>query len=252
MPQASITLPPEILNNYATLAVWSKRQKNPEIAEAAARFWDTVINAFAGQTGGTGARTPKAPATPGATNKPRAARGPNKTTQSIIACITADTTGKGLTPTMIAAATSLAKEVVAKRLSSLEKSKQVSQKAGRFSIAGTGAPPVVARRQATVTSINAGARKARIRKTTPATNSGGISLADAVLQAVSALGQETQRAAVMAYLKTNFGLSPRPNHLGIAMNRHVTAKRLTKRGNLYSMPAAGYGTQPQGDLAAAG
>ncbi len=248
MPQAS-RIPPEILTNFAKLSVWTSRQNNAQITEDCLRFLNTVISAFAGESGSSSKE--RASSAAGTEKKTRAPRGPNKATQSIIACITADTTGKGLTPTMIATATSLAKDVVAKRLASLEKSKQVSQKNGRW-IAGTGAPLVVARRQATVTSINVGARKTRIRKTTPTTKSGAISLAAAVLQAVNALGPEAQPAAVMTYLKTNFGMSPRPNHLGISLNRHVTAKRLTKRGNLYSMPSSGYGTQPQGDLAAAG
>ncbi len=252
MPQAS-RIPPEILTNFAKLSVWSSRQNNAQITDDCLRFLNTVISAFAGESPGSASRERASSSVAGTEKKTRAPRGPNKATQSILACITADTTGKGLTPTMIATAASLAKDVVVKRLASLEKSKQLSQKAGRWSIAGAGTQPVVAaRRQATVTSINAGASKARIRKTSGTTKSGEISLANAVLQAVDALGPETQPAAVMTYLKTNFGLSPRPNHLGIAMNRHVTAKRLTKRGTWYSMPAAGYGTQPQGDLAAAG
>lgn len=250
MPQAS-RIPPEILTHFAKLSVWSSRQNNAQITDDCLRFLNTVISAFAGESPGSASRERASSSVAGTEKKTRAPRGPNKATQSILACITADTTGKGLTPTMIATAASLAKDVVVKRLASLEKSKQLSQKNGRWS-AGAAAPPAVARRQATVHSINAGASKTRIRKATPATNSGGISLADAVLQAVNALGQETQRAAVMAYLKTNFGLAPRDNHLAIAMNRHVTAKRLTKRGTLYSMPAAGYGTPSQGDLAAAG
>lgn len=248
MPQAS-RIPDEILTNLAKQSVWTIRQNNAQMTEDWLRYLNTAMTTFAGVAPGPSRE--RASSAAGTEKKTRAPRGPNKATQSIIAYITADTTGKGLTPTMIATATSLAKEAVVKRLASLEKSKQVSQKNGRWSIAGTGTPPVVARRrQATVTSINAGASGARGRKTTTAKS--GISLADAVVQALSALGQESTPDEVMTYVGKNFGLTPRSNHLSIALNRHARAKRIIKRGNQYSMPTAGYGTQPQGDLAAAG
>jgi hypothetical protein len=43
---------------------------------------------------------------------------------------------------------------------------------------------------------------------------------------------------IMAALKSDYGLTPRPNHLGIALQRHSRAGRLQERGGAWYTPGA--------------
>jgi hypothetical protein len=56
-----------------------------------------------------------------------------------------------------------------------------------------------------------------------------ISLSDATLRAVQAHGEGTTINDVMNYLSREFGMTVRPNHLGIALQRHRRAGRLEYR-----------------------
>jgi hypothetical protein len=56
-----------------------------------------------------------------------------------------------------------------------------------------------------------------------------VSLSDATLRAVLALGEGATASDVMNYLTREFGMTVRPNHLGIALQRLRRAGRLENR-----------------------
>jgi hypothetical protein len=63
-----------------------------------------------------------------------------------------------------------------------------------------------------------------------------LSLSDATLQAVGAHGEGATAAEVMTYLSRELGMSVRPNHLGIALQRHRRAGRLENRDQRWFLP----------------
>jgi hypothetical protein len=63
-----------------------------------------------------------------------------------------------------------------------------------------------------------------------------ISLSDATLRAVQAHGEGATANDVMNYLTREFGMTVRPNHLGIALQRHRRAGRLENRDQKWYMP----------------
>ncbi|HXC88600.1 MAG TPA: hypothetical protein VNV18_00415 [Stellaceae bacterium] len=65
---------------------------------------------------------------------------------------------------------------------------------------------------------------------------GAPSLSDATLQAVGAHGEGATAAEVMTYLSRELGMSVRPNHLGIALQRHRRAGRLENRDSRWFLP----------------
>jgi hypothetical protein len=56
------------------------------------------------------------------------------------------------------------------------------------------------------------------------------------LQAVGAHGEGATAAEVMTYLSRELGMSVRPNHLGIALQRHRRAGRLENRDSRWFLP----------------
>ena len=64
-----------------------------------------------------------------------------------------------------------------------------------------------------------------------------MALADAVLQAVEALGNNATADQVREYLAEHFGMQVRPNHLGMALARHRRAGRLQVVDGRWSMTA---------------
>jgi hypothetical protein len=64
----------------------------------------------------------------------------------------------------------------------------------------------------------------------------GLSLSDATLQAVGAHGDGATAADVMDYLSRQLGMTVRPNHLGIALQRHRRAGRLENRDQRWFLP----------------
>jgi hypothetical protein len=66
-----------------------------------------------------------------------------------------------------------------------------------------------------------------------------ISLSDATLRAVRAHGEGATANDVMNYLSREFGMSVRPNHLGIALQRHRRAGRLENRDQRWYAPQTG-------------
>ena len=68
----------------------------------------------------------------------------------------------------------------------------------------------------------------------------GLALGDAALRAVSANPQGASAEEVRAYLSREFGMQVRPNHLGMALQRHRRAGRLEQRdGRWWARAAAG-------------
>lgn len=63
-----------------------------------------------------------------------------------------------------------------------------------------------------------------------------VSLSDATLQAVQAHGEGATANEIMNYLSRQFGMSVRPNHLGIALQRHRRAGRLENRDQRWYLP----------------
>ncbi len=73
----------------------------------------------------------------------------------------------------------------------------------------------------------------------------GLSLSDATLRAIEAHGEGTTVAEILSYLSREFGMVVRPNHLGIALQRHRRAGRLESRDLrwLLAQPARGLSQQ---------
>ncbi len=85
---------------------------------------------------------------------------------------------------------------------------------------------------------SAAGRPAGTTKTTPmSAKKTDISLSAATLKAVQATRQEGADAkGIIDYLSQEFGMTVRPNHLGIALTRHGNAGRLEHRGTKWYMP----------------
>jgi hypothetical protein len=76
-----------------------------------------------------------------------------------------------------------------------------------------------------------GPRRARGGQQAPA-----VSLSDATLKAVQAHGEGATADDVLHYLSREFGMTVRPNHLGIALQRHRRAGRLENRDQRWYLP----------------
>jgi len=72
-----------------------------------------------------------------------------------------------------------------------------------------------------------GGRKPRAKPEVP--------LGDAALQAIEALGNEVSAEQVREYLGQHFGMQVRANHLGMALQRHRRAGRLSQDDGRWSM-----------------
>ena len=95
-----------------------------------------------------------------------------------------------------------------------------------------------------------GRRRGRPARTTPvaakqvarpAQPANALSLSDATLKAVGAHGKGATAAEVMSYLSRELGMSVRPNHLGIALQRHRRAGRLESRDSRWFLPQSAQG-----------
>ena len=64
----------------------------------------------------------------------------------------------------------------------------------------------------------------------------GLSLSDAALQAVAAHGGGATAGDISNYLARELGMTVRPNHLGIALQRHRRAGRLENRDQRWFAP----------------
>jgi len=63
-----------------------------------------------------------------------------------------------------------------------------------------------------------------------------LSMSDAILKAVQTHGEGASASEVLDYLSREFGMTVRPNHLGIALQRHRRAGRLENRDQRWHLP----------------
>jgi hypothetical protein len=85
----------------------------------------------------------------------------------------------------------------------------------------------------TAPAAAAGQRRARGGQQAPS-----VSLSDATLKAVQAHGAGATANEVLNYLSREFRMTVRPNHLGIALQRHRRAGRLESRDQRWYLPAS--------------
>ena len=97
--------------------------------------------------------------------------------------------------------------------------------------------PTDGRRARAATSA-ASARKRQQRRSgrRAAVRKPELSLGDATLRAVEALGTEASAQNVRDYLAKELRMQVRSNHLGMALQRHRRAGRLEQRGEHWSIP----------------
>jgi hypothetical protein len=93
-------------------------------------------------------------------------------------------------------------------------------------------------RPARTAATPAGERRPRAAASKTAS---ALSLSDATLKAVGAHGEGATAAEVMTYLSRELGMSVRPNHLGIALQRHRRAGRLENRDSRWFLPHSALG-----------
>jgi hypothetical protein len=108
---------------------------------------------------------------------------------------------------------------------------------------GGKAPPAERRRRgrpAVTTPVASGQRRTRGGPQVAA-----VSLSDATLRAVQAHGDGATASDVMTYLSREFGMTVRPNHLGIALQRHRRAGRLENRDEKWFAPHSVQREQPE-------
>src|SRR6202011_4482625 len=84
------------------------------------------------------------------------------------------------------------------------------------------------------------AQRSRSRPAQPAPS---VSLSDATLRAVQAHTEGATASEVLDYLSREFGMTVRPNHLGIALQRHRRAGRLENRDQRWYLPASAQSEQ---------
>jgi hypothetical protein len=76
-------------------------------------------------------------------------------------------------------------------------------------------------------------RRARGSQKTP-----GMSLSDATLKAVQAHDEGATASDVLNYLSRKFKMTVRPNHLGMALQRHRRAGQLDNRNQRWYLPSS--------------
>jgi hypothetical protein len=62
-----------------------------------------------------------------------------------------------------------------------------------------------------------------------------LPLGDAALRAIKALGNDVSAQQIREYLGRELGMQVRPNHLGMALQRHRRAYRLSERDGFWSV-----------------
>jgi hypothetical protein len=72
-----------------------------------------------------------------------------------------------------------------------------------------------------------------------------VSLSDATLQAVQAHPEGVTANEILNHLSRQFGMSVRPNHLGIALQRHRRAGRLENRDQRWYLPQGAHREQSE-------
>lgn len=118
---------------------------------------------------------------------------------------------------------------LAERLNELEIAERVLSEFGRTASAAT-------RRRGRPAATAPAARASGRRPRAAAKDANALSLSDAALKAVGAHSDGATAAEVMTYLSRELGMAVRPNHLGIALQRHRRAGRLENRDQRWFLP----------------
>jgi hypothetical protein len=128
------------------------------------------------------------------------------------------------------------REKLASQLNELEIAERVLTRFGRAETAqrrGRGRPARSTPAPAPASARAPAPERGRARSAGPANQ---VSLSDATLRAVQAHPEGATANEVMGYLSKEFGMTVRPNHLGIALQRHRRAGRLESRDSRWFLP----------------
>jgi hypothetical protein len=117
---------------------------------------------------------------------------------------------------------------LSEQLNELEIAQRALNRFGRKAVA---AAKQTRRRPANTVAASDDKRRAR----GPQPNS-SLSLSDAILKAVQAHREGANANEVLDYLTREFGMTVRPNHLGVALQRHRRAGRLENRDQRWYLP----------------
>jgi hypothetical protein len=125
------------------------------------------------------------------------------------------------------------REKLGAQLNELEVAERVLTRFGRTA-------PAVGRRRGRParTAPAPAATRGRARAARAAQPAAAVSLSDATLRAVQAHPEGATASEVLGYLAREFAMTVRPNHLGIALQRHRRAGRLESRDSRWFMPHA--------------
>jgi hypothetical protein len=113
-------------------------------------------------------------------------------------------------------------EAAERVLSRLTPTKTAARGRGKRAQIAETTKPAPARR-----GVGRGKRKAAAKQALP--------LGDATLRAVETLGNDVSSEQIRGYLGKQFGMQVRPNHLGMALQRHRRAGRLIEHDGNWSM-----------------
>lgn len=246
----STTPPTSVLQGFYILGVWrmSELPSDPQAKEAFDYLWDRYL------LRGTGSPTDaiiNLDDTPGSSQQ--AVRQVRRTlAQRILTAIAGKT--MGLTIPEIADATGYTEERVTTRAAVMKERGEIYENNGRY-IAGAkpaarrGRPPN-ADAASNTNSAEQQRKVAQSRKAAKTKTPGEISVADATLKAVISMPEGANAAQILNRLKEEYGMTVRPNHLGIALQRHRRAGRIMDNNGKWSPSAAATATaaapgQPQ-------
>ncbi len=107
----------------------------------------------------------------------------------------------------------------------------------RFGKSAASAAPARRGRPRVAASANAGPAASTARRKPRSTQpESGLSMSDAAIKAIEANGGGATAVEVLNYLAHELGMAVRPNHLGIALQRHRRAGRLENRDGHWYLP----------------
>jgi hypothetical protein len=70
-----------------------------------------------------------------------------------------------------------------------------------------------------------------------------VSMSEAILKAIQTHGEGATASDILSYLSREFGMTVRPNHLGIALQRHRRGGRLENRDQRWYLPPSAQSEQ---------
>jgi hypothetical protein len=68
-------------------------------------------------------------------------------------------------------------------------------------------------------------------------------MSEAILKAIQTHGEGATASDILSYLSREFGMTVRPNHLGIALQRHRRGGRLENRDQRWYLPPSAQSEQ---------